>query len=76
VHLLVLVNISFNSQVFFKRSVIKLAYVDAEILVTIMVSEVVTMRVSSVATGVQKEQLDGGNFAFSKKLLFLFPLKL
>jgi hypothetical protein len=50
--------------------------VDAEILVTIMVSEVVTMRVSSVATGVQKEQLDGGNFAFSKKLLFLFPLKL
>ena len=42
-HLLVLIDIIFNSQVFFRRSVTKLAYVDTEILVTI--SEVATMRV-------------------------------
>jgi len=38
--------------------------VDAETLVS--GSEDVTMRVWSVATGTQKEELDGGSFAFSK----------
>jgi hypothetical protein len=38
--------------------------VDAETLVS--GSEDGTMRVWSVATGAQKEELDGGSFAFSK----------
>ncbi len=46
------------------RSVSKLDYVDAETLVSSR--EDGTMKVWSVATGAQKEELDGGSFAFSK----------
>jgi len=53
-----------NSQEIFRRSVSKLEYVDAETLVSS--SEDGTMRVWSVATGAQQEELDGGSFAFSK----------
>jgi hypothetical protein len=45
-------------------SVTKLEYMDAETLVSS--SKDGTMRVWSVATGAQKEELDGGRFAFSK----------
>jgi len=45
-------------------SVTKLEYVDEETLVS--GSEDGTMRVWSVATGAQKEELDGGSFTFSE----------
>ena len=45
-------------------SVTKLEYMDAETLVSS--SKDGTMRVWSVATGAQKEELDGEGFAFSK----------
>ena len=48
----------------FRSSVTKLEYVDTETLLS--GSEDGTMRVWSVATGAQKEELDGGSFAFSK----------
>ena len=48
----------------FRTSVKKLEYADAETLVSC--SEDGTMRVWSVATGAQKEELDEGSFAFSK----------
>jgi WD40 repeat protein len=48
----------------FRSSVTKLEYVDAETLLS--GSEDGTMRVWSVDTGEQKEDLDGGSFAFSK----------
>ena len=48
----------------FRNSVTKLEYVDTETLLS--GSDDGTMRVWSVATGAQKEELDGGNFAFSK----------
>ena len=47
-----------------RRSVTKLEYVDAETLLSS--SEDGTMRVWSVATGTQKEELDGRSFAFSR----------
>jgi WD40 repeat protein len=53
-----------NSAEIFRRPVTKLEYVDEETLVS--GSEDGTMRVWSVATGAQKEELDGGSFAFSK----------
>ena len=53
-----------NSAEFFRSSVTKLEYVDEETLVS--GSEDGTMRVWSVDTGAQKEELDGGSFAFSK----------
>ena len=53
-----------NSQEIFRTSVTKLEYVDAETLVSC--SEDGMVRVWSVATGAQKEELDGGSFAFSK----------
>ena len=53
-----------NSAEFFRRSVTKLEYVDEETLVS--GSEDGTMRVWSVATGAQKEELDGGSFTFSE----------
>ena len=53
-----------NKEEFFRRSVTKVEYVDAETLVS--GSEDGTMRVWSVATGAHKEELDGGSFAFSK----------
>jgi hypothetical protein len=40
--------------------------VDAETLVSGSDSDDCTMRVWSVATGAQKEELDGGSFVFSK----------
>ena len=48
----------------FRSSVTKLEYVDAETLLS--GNEDGTMRVWSVDTGEQKEDLDGGSFAFSK----------
>jgi WD40 repeat protein len=48
----------------FRSSVTKLEYVDTETLLS--GSEDGTMRVWSVATGAQKEELDGGSLAFSK----------
>jgi hypothetical protein len=53
-----------NSAEFFRSSVTKLEYVDEETLVS--GSEDGTMRVWSVATGAQKEELDGGSFTFSE----------
>jgi len=53
-----------NSLEIFRTSVTKLEYVDAETLVS--TSEDGTMSVWSVVTGAQKEELDGGSFAFSK----------
>jgi len=53
-----------NSSEIFRRPVTKLEYVDEETLVS--GSEDGTMRVWSVATGTQKEELDGEGFAFSK----------
>ena len=53
-----------NSAEIFRRPVTKLEYVDEETLVS--GSEDGTMRVWSVDTGEQKEDLDGGSFAFSK----------
>ncbi len=53
-----------NSAEIFRRPVTKLEYVDEETLVS--GSEDGTMRVWSVATGTQKEELDGGSFALSK----------
>jgi WD40 repeat protein len=49
---------------FFRSSITKLEYVDAATLVC--GSEDSTMRVWSVDTGAQKEDLDGGSFAFSQ----------
>ena len=48
----------------FRSSVTKLEYVDAETLVSS--SEDGAVSFWSVATGAQKEELDGGSFAFSK----------
>ena len=48
----------------FRSSVTKLEYVDTETLLS--GSEDGTMRVWSVATGAQKEELDGGSFTFSE----------
>ena len=48
----------------FRSSVTKLEYVDTETLLS--GSEDGTMRVWSVATGTQKEEVDGGSLAFSK----------
>ena len=53
-----------NSAEIFRRPVTKLEYVDEETLVS--GSEDGTMRVWSVATGTQKEELDGEDFPFSK----------
>ena len=53
-----------NSDEFFRRSVTKLEYVDAKTLIS--GSEDGTMKVWSDDTGAQKEELDGGRFAFSK----------
>jgi hypothetical protein len=52
-----------NSAEIVRRPVTKLEYVDEETLVS--GSEDGTMRVWSVATGTQKEELDGEGFAFS-----------
>ena len=52
------------SEEFFRNSVTKLEYVDVETLVSS--SEDGTMRVWSVVTGAQKEELDGGISSFSK----------
>ena len=48
----------------FRSSVTKLEYVDTETLLS--GSDDGTMRVWSVATGTQKEEVDGGSLAFSK----------
>jgi WD40 repeat protein len=53
-----------NSAEIFRSSVTKLEYVDEETLVS--GSQDGTMRVWSVATGAQKEELDGGSFTFSE----------
>jgi len=53
-----------NLEEFFRRPVTKLEYVDEETLVSD--SEDDTMRVWSVVTGTQKEDLDGEGFVFSK----------
>ncbi len=53
-----------EKNLFFRRSVTKVEYVDAETLVS--GSEDCTMRVWSVATGAQKVELDGGRFFFFK----------
>jgi hypothetical protein len=53
-----------NSAEIFRGPVTKLEYVDEETLVS--GSEDGTMRVWSVATGTQKEELDGEDFPFSK----------
>ena len=53
-----------NSAEIFRSSLTKLEYVDEETLVS--GSKDGTMRVWSVATGAQKEELDGEGFAFSK----------
>jgi WD40 repeat protein len=53
-----------NSAENFRSSVTKLEHVDEETLVS--GSEDGTMRVWSVATGAQKEELDGGSFTFSE----------
>ena len=53
-----------NSAEFFRSSVTKLEYVDEETLVSGSTDG--TMRVWSVATGAQKEELDGGSFTFSE----------
>ena len=53
-----------NSAEFFRSPVTKLEYVDEETLVSGSTDG--TMRVWSVATGAQKEELDGGSFTFSK----------
>ena len=53
-----------NSAEIFRRPVTKLEYVDEETLVS--GSEDGTMRVWSVATGTQKEELDGEGFSTEK----------
>jgi hypothetical protein len=53
-----------NQEEFFRNSVKKVEYVDAETLVS--GSQDGTMRVWSVATSAQKEELDGVSFVFSK----------
>ncbi len=53
-----------NTAEIFRSSVTKLEYVDEETLVS--GSKDGTMRVWSVATGAQKEELEGGSFTFSK----------